>query len=119
MSHTFATLISQEIEYRAIKDLRSRDTASIMGIVASITPPKPPSGNRKGVYQRTRLDVVKIDNLDYLMSVAVSDPSSYQEGGSSSVDLVVTIFRRTAGELPVDTQPGMPILFRHLKVSLL
>jgi hypothetical protein len=71
------------------------------------------------VYQRTRFDVVHIDDLDYLMSVAVSDPSSYHEGGSSSVDLVVTMFRRTAGELPIDIQPGMPILFRHLRVSLL
>ncbi len=50
------------------------------------------------------------------MSVVIADPTSHTDGYGST-DFVITIFRKTAAELPTSIAPGTPILFRGIKVG--
>jgi hypothetical protein len=47
-----------------------------------------------------------------------TDPSAYKGEGASAEDLVVSIFRKNASELPSDLVRGTPVLFRRVKVIL-
>jgi hypothetical protein len=101
-----------------VKELRTGAIANVMGMVASVTPPRALSGRFKGMSELFCYTVLQdADRPDHIMSLVISDPSSFQGGEPTAEDLVVTIFRKTDRELPVDIQPGTPILFRQIKVS--
>jgi hypothetical protein len=51
------------------------------------------------------------------LSIVVSDPSVYKGAGADAEDLVITIFRKKAADLPTALQRGMPVLIRDMKVS--
>ena len=46
-----------------------------------------------------------------------TDPSVYKGEGAAAEDLVIGIFRKKVADLPVELEPGTPILFRRVKVS--
>ncbi|ORY23800.1 hypothetical protein BCR39DRAFT_342435 [Naematelia encephala] len=73
--------------------------ANVFGIVVGTQPPK--HIGKSG---------------DYMMSVVIADPTTHDEGHASN-DIVVTVFRKTEADLPVNVLPGTPILFRGLRIS--